>query len=384
MSMYRMFYVSLLCLLSYINLNGQTVHFVSMFDTKDAKLGSGMAYECAMINNEFQTIAGYLEDFGFDSEISEYTGDNCGKTQLLTAINGLEIAPEDVVLFYYGGHGGRPVNSTDSFPQMCLGHQNQENFVPATLIRNIIESKNPQLTIVITGCCNSESRGISIKSVVAQSQGYTSEGSIDKSRYKNLFTDFKGVIQFTSSRPGEYSFAGNTGSWFAANLLNVIDDIGRGKVGADWESLCEEVGRRVSDEEIIFEGQKYRMHPYAEIKTTSISGDGNNDKKSHDGSVRKRVNDDDYNLIAEINALLDKSKSREQRLCLIPSILEKHFNYGAKVITLGRDMATVVDYEDADVFLKRITMSPYISQINIVKQEQGKNSLITVHEVRTR
>lgn len=105
-----MFYVSLLCLLSYINLNGQTVHFVSMFDTKDTKLGSGMAYECAMINNEFQTIAGYLEDFGFDSEISEYTGDNCGKTQLLTAINGLEIAPEDVVLFYYGGHGGRPVN----------------------------------------------------------------------------------------------------------------------------------------------------------------------------------------------------------------------------------------------------------------------------------
>lgn len=47
-------------------------------------------------------------------------------------------------------------------------------------------------------------------------------------------------------------------------------------------------------------------------------------------------------------------------------------------------MRTVIDYEDADAFLRRITMSPYISQINIVEQTAGRNSLISVHEVRTR
>ena len=53
-------------------------------------------------------------------------------------------------------------------------------------------------------------------------------------------------------------------------------------------------------------------------------------------------------------------------------------------MTLGRDMKTVVDYEDAEDFLRRIAMSPFIQQVNIVEQNEGKSQLIKVHEVRTR
>lgn len=325
----------LVCLLSSLSIHAKTIHFISMFDTKDESIGDGMKMECAIMNNEFQTIAGYMEDFGFDSEISQYSGDNCGKGQLMSVMNSLDVAPDDIVLFYYGGHGGRPLNSTDNFPQMCLGHRNEANFVPATLIKNIIAKKGPQLTIVMTGCCNSEDKNISVKSVVAQAQGYTNEKQIDKSRFKKLFGDIRGSVQLTSSRPGEFSFCGGNGSIFAHNLLEVLSDVGSGLIEADWNVVCKEVKSRISDLTITCKGQNYSQHPYYEVNLNRIGENRATDDKRDNPTVKRRVNDENYDLLADISILLDKSKSKDERLKMIPAILEKHFNYGAKVMTLG-------------------------------------------------
>ena len=76
--------------------------------------------------------------------------------------------------------------------------------------------------------------------------------------------------------------------------------------------------------------------------------------------------------------------SVESRMTMVDEVLSRHFAYGAKVMTIGRDMSTVVDYEDAETFLRRIIMSPFISQINVIEENGGRNSLIQVHEIRTR
>ena len=204
--------------------NAQTLHFISMFDTNDQKIGSGMKTERMLINNEMQTIAGYLEEFGYDSQFSDYYGVNCGRSSLMQAINGLQVGSNDVVVFYYGGHGARAYNnSEDRFPQMCLGEASQSNWVPSSLIRNIIAKKNPRLAIILTGCCNKEGAGVTIKSIVAQSSGYTSEANINKSAYKKLFLESKGVVQLTSSRAGEYSWCTEKGSIFALALLDILE-----------------------------------------------------------------------------------------------------------------------------------------------------------------
>ena len=63
--------------------------------------------------------------------------------------------------------------------------------------------------------------------------------------------------------------------------------------------------------------------------------------------------------------------------------MSKFFAPGAKVRTVGRNATTVVDYEDTDVFLRRIVLSPFIKQINLLEYDKtGRNSEITVHEVR--
>lgn len=365
----------------------QTFHFISMFDTKDGTIGKDMVVEHLLVQNEMQTIAGYLEEFGYDSEFSDYYGNSCGRSFLMNAMNGLKVASNDVVVFYYGGHGARALNNeSDPFPQMCLGESSERNWVPATLIKNIIAKKQPRLTVVLTGCCNAEDRGVTIKGIVAQSQGYTSEANVDKEAYKRLFIESSGIVQMTSSVAGEYSFCGGkpTGqeSAFCTALLDVLDNVGHGIITANWETVCTKVKENVSSQTFrTSDGVLHKQHPdYRIWQGTSGTPVINND----DPTRKRRVNDNDSDLVQDLQSLLDKSQSASLRLQLVPQILSKHFTSDAKVLTLGRDMKTVVDYEDAETFLRRIAMSPYISQVNVVEQSGGKNSLVRVHEVRTR
>lgn len=380
--MKRITFISFICILCMqLSATAQTLHFISMFDTNDLKIGNGMKIERMLIMNEMQTIAGYLEEYGYDSEFSEYYGNNCGRNSLMQAINALQVGSEDVVVFYYGGHGARAYNNEeDRFPQMCLGEKSQTNWVPSSLIKNMIKKNNPRLTIILTGCCNKEDAGVTIKSLIAQSQSYTSEAGVNKGAFKKMFFDAKGVVQLTSSKAGEYSWCTDKGSLFCIALLEVFNQVGQGKVSSDWNSVCQNTKRFVAALNIPTSDGYVKQNPDYEI-TSGIGGG-----KSHrdDNSVvTRKVDNTDY-LMQDIEKLLDKSNSTDTRLQMVSSVLSKHFASGAKVLTLGRDMSTVVDYEDAETFLRRITMSPYISKINIVEQNHGKNTLIRVHEVRTR
>lgn len=361
--------------------NAQTLHFISMFDTNDPKIGSGMKRERMLVNNEMRTIAGYLEEFGYDSQFCDCYGTNCGRTSLMQVINSLEVESNDVVIFYYGGHGARAYNnSEDRFPQMCLGEPSQSNWVPSSLIKNIISKKKPRLAVILTGCCNKEDAEVTIKSIIAQSSGYTSEANINKSAYKKLFLESKGVVQLTSSRAGEYSWCTEKGSFFALALLDVLKNVGEGRISADWNVVCQNVKGLVSSLNIPTREGIVKQNPDYEVNTNI----GGNTHKKDDTIIKRRANDTENDLSQDLKRLLDKSKSTEMRLSMVPAILNKHFARSAKVLTLGRDMSTVVDYEDAEIFLRRIAMSCYIKQINVVEQSSGKNTIIRVHEIRTR
>jgi len=360
----------------------QTFHFISMFDTNDEKIGTGMSTERLLVLNEMQTIAGYLEDFGFDSEFSEYYGDNCGHNNLMAAIDELEVEEQDVVVFYYGGHGARAYgNEQDRFPQMCLGEKSQAKWIPSSLVRNMIENKNPRLTIILTGCCNKEDAGVSIKSIVAQSNDYTSEANVDKSAFKKLFLESKGVVQMTSSKIGEYSWCTKDGSLFCLALLEVLNHVGQSNISPSWESVCQTIKGMVADLNIPTKEGVVKQTPDYIV---DVEGCETGVENRHDTTIKRRINNIDYSLSQDLELLVDKSKSMDDRLNMVDRVLSKHFSIGAKVITIGRDMNTLVDYEDALTFLNRIVLSPYISKINVIEQEGEKNSLIKVHEVRTR
>lgn len=367
----------------HISVQAQKLHVVVFCDTNDKNIGVNKESERKITMNEMQTIACCLEEFGYDSEFTEYYGNNCNKSNLMKVINNLSIGSEDVVFFYYGGHGTHALNNeNDKFPQMCLGEDYQENFVPVTLVKNVIMKKNPRLAVILTGCCNKEQRGITIKSVVAESENYTKEADLDKNALKKLFLESTGLVVMTSSKVGQYSYSGKEGGVFCLTFWIAMEYVGKGKLMPDWSNICEVVKQNVAQIPINTNEGIVHQEPYYEI----ISGKGtpqatNTNRTTHRTTT---VNNNNSSLANSLNKLLDKSLSVDSRLQMVQGILAEHFIYGAKVRTLGRDMNTVVDYEDAEVFLRRIAMSPFIKQINIVDENGGQNTILTVHELRIR
>lgn len=372
---------SIFWLCSQTVITAQTLHVVVFCDTNDRSIGQNKESERKITINEMQTIAEILEEYGYDSELTECNGNYCNKRNLIKTVRGLDVTPnKDVVFFYYGGHGSRAVNNdSDPFPQMCLGEDYQENWVPATLIKNIIMAKQPRLAVILTGCCNKEDSGVSIKSVVSEA-AYTKESAINKEAYKKLFLDATGYVMMTSSKAGQYSYSGKEGGVFCLNFWALMEKVGEGQLEADWDKLCNTVKDVVSQVPIHTKEGVVHQEPYFEIHA---SGDRIN-PPTRNTTRTVTINNQTSNLANDINSLLNQTLTPDQRLRMIDNVINTHFAPGAKVITKGRNMTTNVDYEDVEVFLRRIALSPYIKQINVISEEgSGKKTQIIVHEVRT-
>lgn len=367
----------------YTSMQAQKLHVVVFCDTNDEKIGENKESERKITMNEMQSIACCLEEFGYDSEFTECYGNNCNKSNLMKVINNLAIGTDDVVFFYYGGHGTHALdNENDKFPQMCLGEDYQDNFVPVTLVKNTIMKKNPRLSVILTGCCNKEQRGVTVKSVVAESENYTKETELDKNAFKKLFLESTGSVVMTSSKVGQYSYSGKEGGIFCLTFWIAMEYVGKGELTPDWNTICEAVKQNVAQIPINTKGGIVHQEPYYEVATGRGCSPIINTNRATNRTTT--VNNSQSSLANELNKLLDKNLTMDSRLQMIQGILSNHFSYGAKVRTLGRDMTTVVDYEDAEIFLRRITMSPFIKQINIVEENGGQNTILTVHELRTR
>lgn len=131
------------------------LHVVTFYNTTDATIGRNKKAEMDMMSNEFQTIATSLEKHGYTTELHFFDASQCKKNVVINTINSLEVAPEDVVFFYYGGHGARPDNDlTDFFPVMCLNEKNPSNWLRLSEVASLVEKKNPRLSIIMSGCCN--------------------------------------------------------------------------------------------------------------------------------------------------------------------------------------------------------------------------------------
>lgn len=362
-------------------MKAQTLHTLIFCDTNDRSIGPNKESERNITINEMQTIAEVLDEYGYDHDLIECHGDYCNKRNLMQVVRGLDIGPQDVVFFYYGGHGSRAMNnSNDPFPQMCLGEDYQENWVPATLIKNMIMNKNPRLAVIITGCCNKEDAGVTIKSVMSEAR-YTKESNINKEAYRKLFLDSKGYVMMTSSKAGQFSYSGREGGVFCLNFWPIMNKVGEGNLSADWETVCSEVKRVVSQVPIPTRDGTVYQEPYYSVV---VNGQKNTVNPNRNTNNTVTINNQNSTLSEDINKLLNKDISTDQRLRMMSAVMTRHFATGAKVMTVGRNMTTLVDYEDVEVFLRRIILSPYIKQINIISEEgSGKKTQIKVHEVRT-
>lgn len=362
--------------------NAQKLHKIIFAATDDRNIGPSVRVDNDRASNEIDAIAGYI---GYEVVEYVYNGSRCTKQNLMSVLNGLNCSSQDIVFFYYSGHGVHPDGAReDKFPQMCLNTNIESLFVPVRQVEEIIRSKGPRLRVIITDCCNNVNSSVTIKSLMDGGKGATIvEGDV-ADNYRRLFVNARGKVMATSSKLEQtsgcayYQDGSDAGGIYSCFFWDVLLKYCEQTKAPTWKAIINTTKNEVS-----------KFTKQEQIPDDALDVTGDNGSVTNPGTVPPAptpspapVNATTSDLAQALAQLL--TYDTDTRLAKISTILQNCFHGGGTVVTVGKNLKTVVDYETASTFLRRIATNKNILRINVIKEETDQNGrpYVTVHEMR--
>jgi hypothetical protein len=229
-------------------------------NTLDHTIGKGCIEDMDSVRHMFKKLSEEM-DFNFLELIIQ--GKDYGKENILGAIDMLTPGSNDIVVFYYSGHGfSYEKDAAKKYPQVDLRpHPSSEkidvvNAHTANLaeVFELVKGRGARLNIVIGDCCNSL---IDFKrNYKGGSEALRSETIepvvINKETCEALFCDYTASILVASAGKGEYAVSDDKlGSLFTYNFSKSLKmlmnrDVDKSE-GLPWGKLLEETTDKTLD-----------------------------------------------------------------------------------------------------------------------------------------
>lgn len=170
-------------------------------------------------------------------------GKDFTKVNVDNAINAINPNPEDIIVFYYSGHGFAYTTDNHVFPYLDLRDKAFQNFggeftLNMEDIYKRIKSKGARLNLVLSDCCNADpSQSNTISTDVATTR--TSSIGWNMENCKALFMDASPIsVLMTAASKGELSAGNSTGGIFTFNFRESLEkSIGHFANNVSWQQL---------------------------------------------------------------------------------------------------------------------------------------------------
>lgn len=201
------------------------LHFIMVANTNDPRIGYSVQKDVVNITSQIKDVATFLN---IPLNFVEISGTKFGKANVEAALANLKPAANDIVIFYYSGHGySNDRNADEAYPQFDLRQSRFDDILVATLnaseVYNTIKAKNARLNLVITDCCNSS---LGLLKPEGKTFALTTKSLMtwEKSYCYDLFMKSRGSVIATAAKKGQYAY-GNTdvGGYFTSNLITAME-----------------------------------------------------------------------------------------------------------------------------------------------------------------
>jgi hypothetical protein len=186
-------------------LHAQRVHLLVAGDTKDPNIGKGVDHDLGNVVVAFFILLreGQLEH-------DRVAGDDVSAANILKAIDGIRVKPDETLVFYWAGHGAS--DEQGHYLQMPHGG----NLYRSTLL-GAMKKKQARLTVLLTDCCN----------VYTDSKAGlppVSPSSPDPRRktsplMEELLLKPRGVVDINAASQGEVALGTQEGGLFTLSLV---------------------------------------------------------------------------------------------------------------------------------------------------------------------
>lgn len=220
------------CLIWANAVNAQTMHSILFTNMEEQGREIDRTAELRQMTEFCSSIA---EALGFSHDLRCHSGSEFTSTMLEQDIETLDVQEEDVVLFYYAGHGCNW--DDDDWPHMALLDKQYWESTAFSKLKNV--SSKAKLLLCISSCCNMDSEGRR-----NEKQQYS---TLDKEKAKKLFLGFDGKksIIASSSIRGQYTYSWSSGSMlgsiYTISFRKTICDVLSGTTNTEltWNAIFE-------------------------------------------------------------------------------------------------------------------------------------------------
>ena len=180
-------------------------HAILVGDTNDDNIGESVSVD---LKNLQSLIDDIVKHTGLTLYGKIIQGNSLNRDKVMKAINSISAGPDDVVFFYWSGHGFNDGKSV--LPTMYLGNQPG---LPLLDVAKTIRDKKPRLFIAIGDTCNNQ---------------YDASRTLPSSReqakpenYKTLFLKYRGEVLAAGSeaKKGGYSYGNKEKGGYYTNAF---------------------------------------------------------------------------------------------------------------------------------------------------------------------
>lgn len=397
-------FLSMICLLLAVTaVQAQTIHWLTFIDTKDANVGQIDVLGRKVLYSHFiNEVNAALAVKGYQKDVQDFYGDELSPDNCKTALKLLRVNdPNDIIVFYYIGHGGRP--STDTgymmehpYPQMCMGQHDQSKFIPLEQVDSVLRTKGARLCVTIGMCCNSLG-DISIKNgpLFTPNYGATYMSNNKIERIHDLFLKVKGSVLATSASPTQTSgcFRSDFGiiDRYTTVLCSIFEkELDKFTNELSWDLLLDNMSNIIDE---CTNGEQTPIHETHLVAAqvpptpTPVPPTPQEIKKTQNqqtqNSTKSQGNGDEWmnSLTKHLGTLINVNVGEYDRIKLEKE-LSGLFAPNAQVRFLGQDSDTSIDKEDASTFLGRLSTSRLLLKVDIVEGKFDSNKKITSLKVR--
>lgn len=199
------------------------LHLIVVANTKISDIGPSTKVDSDNLSGELSGIAEVLKMNFLHTEISE---ENFTKETLETVLMGLNPQANDIVVFYYSGHGFRYAEEENLiYPQLDLRYNPYQEMGAGTTVNleeiyAVITEKGGRLNIILGDCCNNE---IGLTRQVGSSF-MASRGNVnaDIEKLEKLFLNSRGNLIAAGASKGEYSWCSSQGGFFTNSFISAL------------------------------------------------------------------------------------------------------------------------------------------------------------------
>jgi len=207
---------------------GATLHFIAVVDTNDATIGTIDDLSNAVVwANKIAQYAGLTLNF------QSLSGQQLSVAATRQLIDALPVGADDVVYFFYSGHGGNPGDRR--WPVLYYTTTTNADNVSMDEVVEALVPKNPRLLIVLADCCNSYPWQTGRPRAVFQNIAASAQGIAN---YQRLFATFQGSVLSSGCAPGQYSLgAAGSGGVFVNNFMNALQSLAETESILTWDQV---------------------------------------------------------------------------------------------------------------------------------------------------